>query len=373
MVGQQPLKLFILVRIQVPEFIQKIKRQPYFRLFFVLIFCLNCEKIYLVIYQIFMRTREMGEKFIVSDSDPDKENIYSKRNEFLNLIRNKEKEGNRFFTDRTEQGSGQKYQYDTSYLSPNEDIEYAHGISFLNQVIPEILERLAKQDKKRKIKILDLGGGVGLFADQIRDKFGERVTVYTTSAFGSSEKTRKELEENKKNITKNKEATLNKFDAYKTSIVDFRDFSEFDLIIDTYGEMYYTRENYPNLGNQEQASFEEKISMIVKKLQVGGRLFLGKIHEDSFAYLWSLDSQPQFKDIKVTFNGLSRKEWIEELKKINLIDGGSENNLPDTNKILDYIYDSCVGDLDNLSDQSFAALLKRTFILHLSVCVEKIS
>ncbi|HPV70900.1 MAG TPA: hypothetical protein PKY08_03360 [Candidatus Magasanikbacteria bacterium] len=319
-----------------------------------------------------MRIREMGEKFIVPDNDPNKNKIYSERSNFLDLIREKEKEGNRFFTVRTEQGDGQKYQYDTSSLSPNEDIEYAHGISFLNQVIPEILERFAKQDKKRKIKILDLGGGVGLFADQIRERFGEKVAVYTTSAFGSSEKTRKELVEKKKTATKNKEAKLHKLDAYKTSIGDFRDFPEFDLIIDTYGEMYYTQGNFTNSDAQEKVGFKEKIDMVIKKLQEGGRLFLGKVSEDLFIYLWSLDSQPQFKDVKVTFNGLSKKEWTEELKKINLIDDGAANNPPNVNKVLDYIYDSCDGDLDNLSDQSFAALLKRTFILHLSICVEKI-
>ena len=256
-----------------------------------------------------MRNRDRGEKFIVSDNGFGKENVYRNQGELLEEIREREFTQPSFHVGRTEDDNGKKHNHDTSSFDPNESIEYAHGISFLNQIIPEILERFAKEGIKRKVKILDLGGGIGSFTDQIRTKFGDQVKVYSTSAFAVSDKIREQLQERKR--TANQDGTLNlhKLDAYKSSIVDFRDFPEFDLIIDTYGEMFYA---LPETEREQEVDFSEKLMMIIKKLEKGGRFYLGKLRKENLTLLWwNLAQNPEYQNIKVTFGGLTKEEWIE--------------------------------------------------------------
>jgi hypothetical protein len=57
------------------------------------------------------------------------------------------------------------------------NIDEVHKISFIKDVIPEFIK---EKKNGEKVKILDIGGGFGFYADQIRSEFGEKVRVYTT-------------------------------------------------------------------------------------------------------------------------------------------------------------------------------------------------
>ena len=69
-------------------------------------------------------------------------------------------------------------------------VDTVHDTSFIRDVIPEMIKQ---KNSGEKVRVLDLGAGVGLYADQIRRTFHDQVIVYST---GISKKTRKNLEKN---------------------------------------------------------------------------------------------------------------------------------------------------------------------------------
>lgn len=142
-----------------------------------------------------------------------------------------------------------------------ETIRDLHGISFIENVIPALI---AKKKKGERVKILDVGGGSAAFADQIRKVFGDFVKVYST---GLSKKTAREF---RKEINGTEHANLHHDDLKWRSVLELSDFEEFDLIVDTYGEFYYTND-------ATQYSFAAQfryISTIVSKLRPGGQAFV---------------------------------------------------------------------------------------------------
>lgn len=128
-------------------------------------------------------------------------------------------------------------------------INRIHRVSFLNEIIPAILERKKREGKKEKCRILDIGGGAGEFAKQIRDKFGERVEVFTTGLKKSTAR----IEARRK---------LHKNDLKWRSVRQLSDFEEFDLILDTLGEFLY--------GTEYKPEKESYIMAVIKKLKPGG-------------------------------------------------------------------------------------------------------
>jgi len=58
-----------------------------------------------------------------------------------------------------------------------DSVSQLHGVSFLHEVIPSYIKN---KKENQKVKILDNGGGGGVFAEQIRSTFGDRVEVMTT-------------------------------------------------------------------------------------------------------------------------------------------------------------------------------------------------
>lgn len=138
-----------------------------------------------------------------------------------------------------------------------------HQVSFLDQVIPALL---AEHHEKQPLHILDAGGGIGLFADQIQETFGERVEVFTTGI------AKKPVRDFRKKITAAAKAgTIHAPQPLATaeralpdnylrwrSIEQLSDFPEFDLIIDTIGEFDYTKHPV------------EYWTALIKKLAEGG-------------------------------------------------------------------------------------------------------
>ena len=141
----------------------------------------------------------------------------------------------------------------------SEDIKKIHGIDFLNDIIPRLI---FNKEKGEKLRILDIGAGAAIFADQVRNTFPEDVIVFST---GLSKKTAKDFR------NKSGNAKLHQNDLKWRSITELSDFEEFDLIIDTFGEF-----NYQVFSKQEfnpkavKKRFLELLTIVIKKLKPGG-------------------------------------------------------------------------------------------------------
>lgn len=137
-----------------------------------------------------------------------------------------------------------------SEISKRGNIERLHHEQFVSETIPLLI----KDNPGRKIKILDVGGGVGMFAQQIRDTFGSQVEVFTTGL-------------RKKSAIKQREqigitSKLHPNDLKWRSVLQLHNFPEFDLIIDTFGEVMY--------GVDDSKKFKSYLFAIVQKLLPGG-------------------------------------------------------------------------------------------------------
>ena len=149
----------------------------------------------------------------------------------------------------------------------DETIEHIHGESFIEKVIPNKLKDLKPG---QKLKILDNGAGAALFVDQIRAAFDDKVDVYST---GISKRVAQ---------TYRRDHLLPKLklkDLKWRSISQLKDFPEFDLIIDTWGEQYYR-----TIGNRkgenllvDASEYEKHLEQVVKKLLPGGYASLSPI------------------------------------------------------------------------------------------------
>lgn len=169
-------------------------------------------------------------------------------------------------------------------------INELHGVDFLNDVIPDIIKRVRSRGAKRKIKILDMGCGLGFFTDQIRAKFGNEVEVYGTGINKASLKKRKEEiirdirdgtiemdQAEREQLLSETDGTLHPNDAKWNSVEELSDFPEFDLIVDSEGEMIYaggTGVGFFPKGDSTQ----EKLFCAIRKLNPDGQLYISRIH-----------------------------------------------------------------------------------------------
>ena len=156
----------------------------------------------------------------------------------------------------------------------SKNIRKLHDVSILEEVIPEIISR---KKEGEKVKILDLGGGVGDFANQIRQKFGDRVKVFTT---GLKKKTAKEFKKERfKESHRNPNGKvlnslpigLHPDDLKWRSILELSDYPEFDLIIDTFGEHRYS---IPTSDSYRYFLVIDYLKSIAKKLNEKGQAYI---------------------------------------------------------------------------------------------------
>lgn len=134
----------------------------------------------------------------------------------------------------------------------------------MNEVIPSLI----LNKKQGKVKILDVGAGVGFFTEQIRKKFPDEVEVFST---GLSKKSARDYRKSEKNV--NFAKNLHPQDLKWRTILELSDFEEFDLIIDTFGEQ-------ANLIYKKDAvkSFEKYLRAVLAKLKKGGWASIYPIH-----------------------------------------------------------------------------------------------
>lgn len=174
-----------------------------------------------------------------------------------NEVKTKAKEWQALYA--AEEKNGVSY---TDFHRTTEKIDNIHEISFIKKIIPGLI---ARKRPGEKVRILDIGTGTGTFPEEIRKTFGDRVDVFST---GLSKRTvkdylKQQIPETKKRFHPN--------DFKWRSILELSDFEEFDLIVDTYGELFisvlkqryeYTAEAFERLSSY--------LGAIVKKLKPGG-------------------------------------------------------------------------------------------------------
>lgn len=153
------------------------------------------------------------------------------------------------FAHMCEQGDSPKYAFYHSIEHPEGgEINGFHGRSIIKDVIPSLIQR--KQSEK--VKIIDVGAGACLYTEQIRKEFGDKVDVYST---GLRKKTAKQEREkiqagespdfeeiryitpHEGRIFWTPSTSLHPNDLKWRSILELSKHPEFDLILDTNGEL----------------------------------------------------------------------------------------------------------------------------------------
>ncbi|GEM_PF-1759737 len=151
-------------------------------------------------------------------------------------------------------------------------LEILHDTSFLNKEIPEIIKR---KKPGEKLKILDVGGGIGSFTEQIRKKYPNEVIVYST---GLSKKAARKYR--KDNVM----GPLDRRDLKWRSVYELSDYPEFDLIIDSFGEQWYTVDR--NIVEPEDGlnNLSDYLTVISKKLLPHGIASIATVTSTIFGF-----------------------------------------------------------------------------------------
>jgi len=177
--------------------------------------------------------------------------------------------------------NGAKHHYTVKRIegdknNVDEAIENIHAESFI-EYISELIERIDKDPKQkgRKIMVLDVGGGSGVYAEQLRNVFGDRIRVFTT---GLAKRLEKEYRKDKHPL---RVATGQPFfkpsekmhpdDLKWRSILQLHDFPEFDLILDTYGEQLYGGIEDPKWVENKKEIYKKYLIAVISKLKTGGK------------------------------------------------------------------------------------------------------
>lgn len=165
-----------------------------------------------------------------------------------------------------------------------ESAERLHGVNFFNEIRGKIEARKSKGDTT-PVNILVTGSDLSFFNDELRLKFRDDVTVYGTTVELSRARMRKKrfvksirdgktrLEpELQKYLTGVLSETLDPRDGKWRSILQMQsDKPEFDMIIDTCGELLYSDdENRPEI-------FEMTFEACIVKLNPGGKLYIAEL------------------------------------------------------------------------------------------------
>lgn len=188
-------------------------------------------------------------------------------------------------------------------------LESYHGESFIS-----FIEEKIKAGTVR-VNVLDIGGGAGLFANQLRKKFGDKINVYTTGLIKKAAKTfrgalaTEGCTEYKPPKNFHMDVPLHKNDLKWRSIIELSDVPEFDLICDTVGEFLYSTELYGKEKNGVEPAehysrqrIKEYIEIVVKKLLPGGHASIAYIPEDAILYIDPVLDEIRAENKNIKFN-----------------------------------------------------------------------
>lgn len=200
-------------------------------------------------------------------------------------------------------------------LNPHSIRANHNGIRFLSREIPNLQKIFQEGGIKRKPKILDSGCGLGQFTDEIRERFGDQVEVRGTSLSKQKAQSRKKFQFEKK---------LHPDDAKWRSLLELRDFPEFDMIIDTFGEIHYaaradikevTKNPKDRWSEENFPRFMRIFDAAIKKLQPDGKLYVGAIFDKTQKiisdFLWKHDEEfAEDYGIEIRYTGLTKDEML---------------------------------------------------------------
>ena len=165
-----------------------------------------------------------------------------------------------------------------------ESAERMHGVNFFNEVQETLDGKRTKNDKK-PVRVLVTGGDVGFLNDELRSKFGKDIDVVGTTVEVSRAQRRKryfvELIRNGKiklppkveeYLSKSLSDKLDPRDTKWRSILQMQSSApEFDKIIDTCGELLYSRDE------KKPEIFEMTFKACIAKLNLGGKLYIAEL------------------------------------------------------------------------------------------------
>jgi len=165
-----------------------------------------------------------------------------------------------------------------------ESAERMHGVNFFNEIQNRIDEKKSKNDAK-PVGILVTGSDLGFFNDELRTKFGNTVDVYGTTVELSRSRVKKRRfvesirsgkiklpPELQKYLAESLSNQIDPRDAKWRSILQMQsDKPEFDMIIDTCGELLYA------FDEQRPDIFELTFTACIAKLNPGGKLYIAEL------------------------------------------------------------------------------------------------
>jgi len=175
-----------------------------------------------------------------------------------------------------EKESGIWYIYDRQEDDSTESIDDKHAQSFIQYIENRLAD---SQFKERKFRILDLGGGGGVYADQLKEVFGDKIEVFTT---GLAKQPARDLRRERFEGGLVESSKLPHNYLKWRSIMelsheddDGRPKKEFDLIINTWGEFPYGFSANTDLFGKPDKKKRERwlrsfLGMVVAKLRVDG-------------------------------------------------------------------------------------------------------
>ncbi len=151
------------------------------------------------------------------------------------------------------------------------DLNNLHGINFIEHIEKKIEETGA--NRRNPLMILDLGGGMHFFSDQLRAKFGSKVKVVSTGISADVSQKARDIVASANTELPHVGAIpkeLHPDDSKMHSIFQMNKTEEggapkeeFDLIVDTFGEQYYGLEG-------KSGKLEKFLEAILAKLKSGG-------------------------------------------------------------------------------------------------------
>jgi len=161
------------------------------------------------------------------------------------------------------------YKYDRTENDKHggQSIEKLHHQSFIDYIKSRLQE---SEFEQRKFKVLDMGGGAGVYADQIKKMCGDRVRVFTT---GLRKKIARHYRQDR-GLGKLPKESLKWRSILELNHEDKegRPEEEFDLIINTWGEIPYLVEGGLGTVMEEDISrrLESFLGMTLAKLRPNG-------------------------------------------------------------------------------------------------------
>ena len=222
------------------------------------------------------------------------------------------------------------------------EINKKHGVRFIEDIIPQKIKTLRENGEKRNLRVLDLGCGFGFFGDQIRHS-GVEAKVYGTTIKHPS-KSKKDAKEalladlqarNQIKILKKLHGQLKdkqgRNDRITQSILELHNFPEFDLIIETFGELFYAGLDDQEKNDTESSLFTQHLEAAIKKLMTGGELYISNLPFCSVKYLWD-NYELLEKKLGITINLVGG--YTKEQLKILLSDTNPLDNIDSKIEVL---------------------------------------